>query len=96
VSQITPGTVAQFIGWLCDEEQQERALSDKTIRNIIGPLRACLATATREGIIAANPARDVDLPHGPRVDGDDDDEVRALTREQLGALLGAPKSRHRR
>lgn len=66
----------------------ERRLSDKTIRNVMGPLRACLATAVREGLIRSNPAREVDLPHRPVVsEHDDEEEVRALSRAQLDALL---------
>jgi integrase len=47
-------------------------LSDKTVRNALGPLKACLATARREGLIRHNPATDVALPHRARVDDDDD------------------------
>ncbi len=31
----------------------------------MAPLRACLASAVREGLIRSNPARDADLPHRP-------------------------------
>jgi integrase len=47
-------------------------LSDKTVRNALGPLKACLATARREGLIRHNPATDVALPHRARMDDDED------------------------
>ena len=47
-------------------------LSDKGIRNALGPLSACLATARREGLIRHNPAADATLPNRPRVTHDDD------------------------
>jgi hypothetical protein len=64
-----------------------RVLDDKTLRNVVGPLRACLASAEREGLIRHNPARDVDLPHRPTIDDGEDGDTRALTREQLAAFL---------
>ena len=69
------------MGWLCEqtkpaatkEDPDRRApLSDKTVRNALGPLKTCLATARREGLIRHNPATDVALPHRARVDDDDD------------------------
>jgi integrase len=86
LTEITPSRVATFVGWLCDAEAQERSLADSTVRNIMAPLRACLATAVREGLIRSNPARDVDLPHRPTAE-DAEEEVRAMTREQLSTVL---------
>lgn len=63
-------------------------LSDATISNTLAPLRACLASAVREGLIRTSPARDIDLPHRPTLN-DEEQEVKALTRAQLTALLGA-------
>jgi integrase len=54
-------------------------LSDKTVRNALGPLKACLATARREGLIRHNPATDVALPHRARMD-DDEDQPRPFPR----------------
>ncbi len=81
LTEITPRHIASFVGWLCEQtrsaatkEDPDRrvALSDKTVRNALGPLKACLATARREGLIRHNPATDVALPHRARVDDDDD------------------------
>lgn len=81
LTEITPRHIATFVGWLCEqtkpaatkEEPDERVpLSDKTVRNALGPLKACLATARREGLIRHNPATDVALPNRARMDDDED------------------------
>ncbi|HXB64908.1 MAG TPA: site-specific integrase [Solirubrobacteraceae bacterium] len=88
LTEITPSKVAGFVAWLCDPTKQNgRALSDSTIRNITKPLRACLASAVREDLIRSNPARDVDMPHRPTGEGSEDEEVRALSRDELATLL---------
>jgi integrase len=90
LTDITPRHVASFIAWLCKqtkraptETNKERRvpLSDKTVRNALGPLKACLATARREGLIRHNPATDVALPHRATVD-DDEDRPRPFPRIQ--------------
>lgn len=90
LTDITPRHIASFIGWLCEQtksaattEEPERRvpLSDKTVRNALGPLKACLATARREGLIRHNPATDVALPHRATVD-DDEDRPRPFPRIQ--------------
>jgi integrase len=87
VTEISPSKVAGFVAWLCDPAKQGKALSDGTIRNIVKPLRACLATAVREGLIRSNPARDVDLPHRPTAEDSEDEEVHAMSREELATFL---------
>jgi len=78
--------------------QRDDYLADASIRRMFVPLAALLSTATREGVIASNPARDVDLPSGrdalrrfdvDRADDDDPDpgQARALTHEQVGVFL---------
>ncbi len=88
LTEITPRHIASSVGWLCDqtkpaatqEEPDRRVpLSDKTVRNALGPLKACLATARREGLIRHNPATDVALPHRARMD-DDEDQPRPFPR----------------
>jgi integrase len=80
LTDITPRHIASFVGWLCEQtkpaattEDPDRRvpLSDKTVRNALGPLKACLATARREGLIRHNPATDVALPHRSRSDDDE-------------------------
>ncbi len=104
LTEVTPSKVAEFVAWLCEQtkpaptkENRDRRepLSDKTIRNVMGPLRACLATATREGLIRSNPARDVDLPHRPTAEDIEDEEARAMSREELATLLSLAPERSR-
>jgi integrase len=83
---ITPRDVARWIAWLCDEKEQGRALADASVRRIVAPVRSCLGTAKREGLIRHNPADGAVLPHRPRIE-DGEPRARALTREQLALFL---------
>jgi integrase len=67
-------------------------LADGTIGRIVAALKAVLSTAVREEVVARNVASGVVLPrrdHATLPEDDDDAEtnVRALTREQVHALL---------
>ncbi len=62
-------------------------LSDATVRRIVSPLRACLSTARREGLIRSNPCDGVPLPHRPQIEETEHEKAKALTREQLGMFL---------
>jgi integrase len=86
--------VARWIAWLCDERAQGRRLADATVRRIVSPVRACLATAKREGLIRHNPTSEAVLPRRAEIEGDEE-RVRALTREQLAAFLGVVHERFR-
>jgi integrase len=71
--QISPRDIACFIGWLVKQPNgRDGKLSDKSVRNALGPLTACLATARREGMINHNPAVGAALPHRPRLEVDED------------------------
>jgi integrase len=87
LTEITPSEVAGFVAWLCNEEKQGAALSDSTVRNALTPLRACLATAVREGLLRSNPSRDVDLPFRPTAEESEAEEVRAMSKDELTLLL---------
>jgi integrase len=87
LTEVTPSHVAGFVSWLCNPVAQGRVLSDSSVRNALTPLRACLATAVREGLIRSNPSRDVDLPHRPTAEDSEDEEVRAMNRDELATLL---------
>jgi integrase len=78
-------------------ELDGKRLSDKTVRNVLVPVRSCLSTAVEEGLIRANPTSRVKLPHRPTVEEieDEHEEVRALAREELGMLLGLLPARWR-
>lgn len=88
LTDVTPRHIAAFVAWLCqrtkrsptkDDPDRRVALSDSTVRNALTPLRACLATARREGLIRHNPATEVTLPHRGTI-GDDDDLPRPFPR----------------
>src|SRR3954463_15714123 len=56
LSKVTPRHVNAFVTWLCDEDAQGKRLSDSRVRNIVAPVRSCLATAVDDGLIDRNPA----------------------------------------
>jgi integrase len=104
LTDVTPGAVAGYVAWLCertrpaptkDDAQRRLPLADKSIRNYMGPLSACMASAVREGLIRHNPTRDVDLPHRPTADDVEHEDVRALTTGELATLLAVIPERHR-
>ncbi len=96
LTAVTPRDVAGFLAWLCKQPAPGgRTLADASVRRILNPLRACFATARREGLIRTNPAHGVALPHRPRVDEEEACEVRVLSRDQLAALLAVVDVRHR-
>jgi integrase len=104
LTEITPSKIATFVGWLCEQtrpaptegdKDRRVPLSDATVRNIMAPLRACLSSAVREGLIRSNPARDADLPHRPSAEESEDEEVKAMSEEELTTLLELIPDRHR-
>ncbi|MCB0829161.1 MAG: site-specific integrase [Solirubrobacterales bacterium] len=85
LATITPRHIANWIGWLCDEREQGRNLADATVGRIVAPVRSCLSTARREGLIRQNPADGAVLPDRPKID--EEEHSKALTREELAAFL---------
>jgi integrase len=92
ITDLTPRHVAQYVGWLCEPA---RGLADKSVRNYVGPLSACLESARQEGVIRHNPARGTRLPHRETVEDVEHEDVRALTSNQLAVFLGVVDVRHR-
>jgi integrase len=86
---IRPRSIADLVGELARAKKDDGTLllSDRSIRRIIAPLRACLATAVEEGIIGSNPCTNVRLPVRARIEEDEDAKVKALTNDQLAAVL---------
>ncbi len=69
-------------------KEESVRLSDATVRRIVSPLRACLSTACREGVIRSNPCDGVPLPNRPQIeDAERPEKAKALTREQLSMFL---------
>lgn len=56
------------------------------VKNLV-PLKAMLATAVEDGAVRSNPAAGVRV-NARRVDEDEEAEAKAMTRAELGALLG--------
>jgi integrase len=95
VSAITPRDVSRWIGWLANPNAQGRRLADGSIRRIVAPVRSCLATAKREGLIRSNPVDGAALPKREEIVEDGEERVRVFTREQLAAVLQIVHPRHR-
>lgn len=104
LTDITPSHVAAFVAWLCkqtrpapttNDPERRVPLADKSVRNYVIPLRACLATAVREGLLRTNPARDIDLPHRGSVEDAEAEDVKAMTEDELRALLALTPERWR-
>ncbi|MBS1886111.1 MAG: site-specific integrase [Actinobacteria bacterium] len=94
--EVTPYLLARFVDWLCDEDAQGRRLSDKTVANIVIPLKTALRTAEREGLRRDNPSQGLALPRREE-DPDEakDEEVKVFSREQLAAVLSMAPTQHR-
>lgn len=76
-----------FVTWLCAYRGERGRLTDRSIANVLVPLRLCLASAEREGLIGGEPARALLLPHRRDGRGWHFEQGRFLTREQLRRLL---------
>ena len=90
LTEITPLEVARFVAQLAEEIE-----SDRTIRNILSPLKSCLGTAVREGLIRSNPASEIDLPSRPAIDDEDEGPVKAMSGRELQTLLAILPARSR-
>jgi integrase len=95
LTDLSPRHLAQFVAWLADESQQGKRLSDSSIGNAVIPVRAALATALREGLIRHNPSHGLVIPHREEIEHEDVEEIKALSRDQLAALLAMTPDRYR-
>jgi integrase len=89
---VSTYALSRFMDWLADEEEQGKRLSDRTIANVVMPLRAALATAKREGLIRHNPAQGLAMPHREQIP---EEEVKVFSRGQLAAVLAMAPERHK-
>jgi integrase len=87
VQDVTVGDVADFLAQL-----QRDGYSGHTARAILTPLSRCLATATREGIIPANPVAKLDKDERPKLRAK---PMRILDSAEIKALLAEVPERHR-
>ena len=96
LSQLAPRDVAALVGWLVRQPNRKGGtLSDKSVRNALAPLMACLATARREGLIEHNPATGAALPHRPRIEDDDEDRPRPFPGETMELVVSLIHPQHR-
>lgn len=70
--------------------------SANTVRLALAPVKALLATAHEEGLLRANPARGLRLgPAAAQAAEPDEEQVKALSPEEVGRLLAAAPERFR-
>jgi integrase len=73
ITELSPSIVDQFVHHLSKQPGRRNAtLSDNTIRNLLSPLRAAMASARREGLIRTSPVDRVALPHTAKIEEDQD------------------------
>lgn len=72
-----------------------RGLKPATVRQAIAPVRALFATALEEGLIRTNPAAGLRLAISPLIDGEKEEQAKALTEPELLAVLEAVDPRWR-
>ena len=82
LTKIEPRDIKQFASHLATN----RNLSPGSVRLVIAPLRAMLATAFEEGLIRSNPAANLRLAQTRKHDGMEDD-VKAMTATELGDVV---------
>lgn len=76
-----------LVDWLTSQPGRAGRLSDRSIANVLTPLRAVLDTATAEGLLDKNPAAAVVLPRRRGGRSWSAKEARYLTRAELRRLL---------
>lgn len=104
LTEVTPVAVSKFGAWLRQQtkpaptkkdKDRRVPLSDATVKRIMAPLRACLRTAVEEGLIRSNPAREVRLPRRVVAEAEEDEQVKAMSREELATFLAITPARSR-
>jgi integrase len=81
LTEIEPRDIKQFASYLATK----RNLSPASVRLVIAPLRALLATAFEEGLIRSNPAANVRL--APTRKHEVTEDVKAMTATELAAVV---------
>jgi integrase len=96
VRDLDRPAVQQFVDWLTTRPGRDGRLCDRSIANVLTPLRLALDAAVAEGLLDANPAEQVVLPRRRAGRAWSMRERRYLTRAELVRLLDEvlPKWRH--
>ena len=82
LAEITPADVKDYARAL-----EAQGLKPATIRRRLAPLKALLATAVEDGLLRANPTAGVRIGSSVTDDREDEEQVKALTLEELGRLV---------
>jgi integrase len=87
VRELDRAAVQHFVDWLTTRPGREGRLCDRSIANVLTPLRLALGAAVAEGLLDANPAEQVVLPRRRAGRAWSMRERRYLTRAELARLL---------
>ncbi len=90
LSEIEPRDVRAFVASV-----EKKGLAPNTVRIALAPVKAMLATAVEDGVIRSNPAYGVRLTTAKRLASPNEPDVKALTGEELAALVAATPERWR-
>ena len=82
LSEIGPPEVKEYARTLADS-----GLSPATVRRYLAPVKALFATAVEDRLIRANPTAGVRLVNGSAAAEPDDEQVKALSPEELARLV---------
>jgi integrase len=88
VRDLDRAAVQHFVDWLSTRPGRAGRLCDRSIANALTPLRLALDAAGAEGLLDANPGRDVVLPRRRAGRARSTRERRYLTRAEHVRLLG--------
>lgn len=81
LSQLDSGIIQDFFNGLSEQDDPQKILAPKTIRNLYVVLRSSLSQAVRKYIIKQNPCDGLVLPQVPRT------KIKPLTNTQVAELL---------
>jgi integrase len=73
-------------------------LSDETIKKIMAPLKACLATARKEDEVSSNAASETDLPEretADQLEEEQEEQVKAMSTSELATVLALIPDSHK-
>jgi integrase len=87
VRDLDRPAVQRFVDWLTTRPGRDGRLCDRSIANVLTPLRLALDAAVAEGLLDANPAEQVVLPRRRAGRAWSTRERRFLTRAELVRLL---------
>jgi integrase len=88
--EIDPRDVKEYLAGVAAS-----GAASNTVRNALAPLRAMFATAVEEGAVRVNPSAGVRLPRVVEPEAEAEEQAKALTEEELRALVAAVREERR-